>query len=265
MPELSQWREWAMQCALGLCEASTRLELRAFVSSRFRYYARKCGFLTHADDPAQLFVSPDDAWHLFESRLRLRQTRAGKVYKQWLLARAGEWTDCPLVESGVTLLVRDVVREHLRYEHMPQAFGSLEQPLPGMTGEPVSLRELLPGDADTALTVEQREIETLGASCSRDVYDRLSHRERVALLAREAGRSITDPVVLRTADCGKSELSRAYHKALDVVASTVRRRFAQDDREVCAAIACATLESVKLLLMHEIVWESDSAKSFNTV
>ncbi len=265
MPELKQWREWTVQCALGLCAAETRAELRAFVSLRFRHYARKCCFLTNADDPVQLFPSPADAWHLFESRLRLHQSPAGKSYKQWLLARGGEGADRALMESGVSLLVRDVVREYLRREHMPRTFGSLEQPVPGLTGEAVSLRELLPGDADTAATVEQRELDALAETCARDVMDRLSRREQVALLARETGRSITDPAVLQAAGCGKSELSRAYHKALETLASHVRSRFRQEDREHCAAIACATLEWVKALLSPEISWESGAAQSFKEV
>ena len=265
MPELKQWREWAAQCALGLCAAETRAELRAFVSLRFRHYARKCCFLTNADDPMQLFPSSIDAWHLFESRLRLQQTRAGKSYKQWLLARGGEGADRALMESGVSLLVRDVVREYLRREHMPPAFASLEKPVAGLTGEAVSLRELLPGGSDTTATVEGRELERLSAACARDVAGRLAHRERIALLARETGRAITDPAVLRAAGCGKSELSRAYRKALQTIAGHVRSRFRQEDREHCAAIACATLERVKALLLPEISWESGAAQSFNEV
>ncbi len=265
MPELRQWREWTARCALGLCGSATRAELRAFVSARFRHYARKCCFLTNADDPVQLFPSGVDAWHLFETRLRLRQTRAGKSYKQWLLARDGEGADRASMESGVSLLVRDVVREFLRREHMPRTFAALEQPVPGVTGEAVSLRELLPGDADTAATVEQRERDALAATCARDVRERLSRREQVALLAREAGRSITDPAVLRAAGCGKSELSRAYHKALQSLAGHVRSRFRQEDREGCAAIACATLEQLNNLLARDFSWEQEATHPFNKV
>jgi len=265
MPDLKQWREWTAQCALGLCAAETRADLRAFVSLRFRHCARKCCFLTNADDPVQLFPSPADAWHLFESRLRLHQTRAGKSYKQWLLARDGAGADRASMESGVSLLVRDVVREYLRREHMPRTFAALEQPVAGLTGEAVSLRELLPGDADTAAAVEQRELDALADTCARDLMVRLSRREQVALLARETGRSITDQAVLQAAGCGKSELSRAYHKALQSIAAHVRSRFRGEDPEGAAAIACATLAQLKILLSRDFSWEPELAHPFSKV
>ena len=244
MPEVQYWREWRRHCALGLCGDGVRNELTGFVATRFQYYVRKCAHLTNADSPVQLIPQAADAWHLFETAVRIRNTRTGKSYKQWLFARcrAGEG-DSVALDGGVSLLVRDVVRDYLRREHSPRIMASIDRPLCNKEGSTLSLHELLPdpagGDA-----VEQREIKRLAESCARDIIRRLAKNERVALAARAYGVPLSDLKVLAAADCGKSALAEAYSRGLRHIADYVNERFANEDRATRAELAIATLAKI---------------------
>ncbi len=234
------WARWTGACALGLCPGTTQATLRAFVDRHFRRYVNAYASRTAVRIPAALYLSPADAWHRFETWLCLRATRQGKTYKQWLLAHAADAETLHL-ERAATLLVRDVVREHLRREVSPVFMRSLDEPAGSPDGTTaVSLHELIP-DRTPAPTVDIMDVEAEADAA----FGCLSRRQRVALLARELGLALSQPAVLAAAECGKSMLCVAYESALQAVAAFVRSRFPGEPRPSQADLAVRLFEVLR--------------------
>jgi DNA-directed RNA polymerase specialized sigma24 family protein len=237
---LDHWCCWTAACALGLCPPDTRAALQQFVAVRFRRHLEVYAHRTAVDRPDALMPTPADAWQVFETWLRLRNTREGKTYKQWLLAHAAgvvPW-DQQRVESAATLLVRDAVREYLRREVAPACMVSLDRAT-GPDGVPgnVSLHELLPDPSPARADAESRDLDRLAADEAGRAMQALPQRERVALLARALGLALSHPYVVQTAGCGKSTLSTAYADALQGIALHVQVRFPGEDRSTQADLA----------------------------
>ena len=262
------WAVWRRKCALDLCPADTQSALRAFAEARFHRYVCAYARDTNASNPRALTPDPREAWHWFETHLRLRNTREGKSYKEWLLARTeadGRLT-LDSIQAGATLLMRDVVREYLRREFSPRTMVPLDAPAEtSPDGLSTCLQELLPGPLSTPDDVATRELKSMAASEAGHVFDALSRRERVALLAREIGVSLAHPAVTELAACGKSVLSTAYHSALQTVAGHVRARHPQDDRETMAALSVRIFEEVKVRVLSWGRSENACARLFSIV
>ena len=221
--QMDHWREWEARCALDLCPMQTQQELRAFVSRRFEYYGA-CIARRTSREPAPS-VPPDEAWHAFETWLRLRHTREGKVYKRWLLDHGGGPSDLEAshIEGAASLLVREVVREHLRRESTPAFVVSLDATAATMP----ALSELLPGPSQA---MDAADLDRLAAAEAPGILRQLTRRARVALLARELDLPLSHPRVLRTARCGKSVLSEAYLLALRGLAQRVQQGYPTEPR-----------------------------------
>jgi len=248
MHTIEHWTMWKDKCALALCGAEAQSSLRAFAHARFHKFASAFAKATNAPDPNALTPSAAETWHWFETYLRLRNTGEGKSYKHWLFARGGSEEDATLdrVQGGATLLMRDVVRERLRREFSSRKMVSLDAPIgTGHAGDAADLHELLPGYADTAKEVEEKELRSMAVAEADGAIFAMSFRERVALLARELGLSLAHPSVTSAADCGKSVLSTAYHDALQGVATHVKSRFPRDDRTTLALLTVLVFEEVK--------------------
>ncbi len=250
MTSVDHWREWKARCALALCAPAAQEALRDFVARRTRtYLAASRARGGPAEDPDER-----EAWHGFETYFVLNRRRSGKSYKDWLFARGTDPAapgapTLPALESGASLLLRDVVRERLRRERAPARVRSLQEPVAGAgQAVAVTLEDLLPGGFDTVREVDRRELERLAMRLADTVLAGLSRRERIALLARERGLSCAHPAVCKAAGCGKTALAEAYHSALQAVAGHVRRDIPREPACVQAALSVAVFEAVRQCL-----------------
>jgi hypothetical protein len=222
-PPLQHWQEWYRRCAADRCAEPVRVSLAAFAHSRFLTYLQRLGG-GRIDRGA--VESPACAWHLFESHLQLKSTRQGKRYKDWLFARLDGTSDAParVLEAGASLIVRSVVREHVRHERPAAGTVSLDAPLSDDLGAAITLEALLPAPGDTVVDVIRREGEALARTTACAAFSGLARRTRVALAAKALGVSLAHPVVERAAGARKSALSDDYRRWLLALAEDVRVR-----------------------------------------
>jgi len=252
MPALNQWTNWKTLCALGLCDQDTQAALHGFAYARYRHFAAAAG-LSPMHDLASLTPVPAQAWHWFETYLRLHTNRAGKCYKDWLFARCGGEGGLSIdaIQGGASLLMRDVVRERIRREFPGKMMVAFDAPFPGVAGARLpGLDELLAdtGCPDAAETVARRELGTMAAAEAQAAMASMNHRQRVALLARELGYSLVHAEVLAVAGCGKSVLNTAYHDALLGVAGHVRSRYPREAQSTLASLAILVFDRIRQLV-----------------
>jgi len=251
--DVASWTEWKRVCALGGCGAGARAALQGFAHHRFHHFAARLAGgpwedlvpgLRHQIDAA-------DAWHLFESFLEIRSTRAGKRYKDWLFARLARAVGNPLgtLEAGATLIMRDVVREHVRREYHARRECSLNAPLSNADGQPLTLEILLPATDDPVADVARREYAALADTLAGETCQSLRPRTRVAILARLLGLSLADPVVEEAAGCRKSALNEELTRFHQALRARVEERFADDGPRGIADILCRTMLAIQERLL----------------
>lgn len=249
MLKADHWMEWKQTCALDLCGAAAQAELKAFVHRRFRRYIS--GYLppSPAWQECAPAIEPGEAWHWFETYFQLNRRRSGKRYKDWLFARVNASAPAlECIESGASLLLRDVVRDRLRKEHPHPRARALAEPSSGRAGA-LTLEELLPCASDTAGEVAQRDLEALADRLADAVLGEFTTRERLAVVVRERGLSCANPDVLKRAGCGKTALAEAHPAALKKIAGHARKACPGESAEALAALAVALFDAVRFRLM----------------
>jgi hypothetical protein len=212
--EMQAWRHWHEACALGLISETGRMQLRRVIADRFRSMLRKINL--HGQ--GMLSAPPEaDCAHLFESYCAVHQRRDGKKYKDWLLTRGRR--DLDTVQSGVMLLVRNVVREWIRDVHPKTAALSLQQCL-GDHG--VSLQELLPDQKTPARSEDQ----TLWmAAYLAEARADLEAVEITVLKLRAQDVIFSAPGIQETYGVGKSTLHKYHRRLLTRIAEAAVARF----------------------------------------
>ncbi|OGV64744.1 MAG: hypothetical protein A2498_13570 [Lentisphaerae bacterium RIFOXYC12_FULL_60_16] len=199
------------------------MDLMDFAGQRFEHNLQK---FSHGGSQTcrMMGLDADQAWHLFETQLRLKNTRQGKCYKDWLVARSAGEDAVSAMESGASLIMRDVVRDYLCAEAGDPRNRSLDAPIEtGPDGDrAVSMLDLLPAGPDPADEVVWLELEKTASILAERFFNQLDWRSRTALLARDRQFALSDPVVLDMVGCAKSMLSRIYHKALYALAEQVQ-------------------------------------------
>ena len=218
MAEWKHWLLWRETCALARCTQEAQHDLQGFAFHRFNLYLQK---LHHAAaTPAAA-----DAWHAFESHLALGHTRTAKAWKQWLFARSETEPTLDGVQGGATLIMRDVVREHLRREHAPRWMRSVDAPIAGQRAPEhattLSVADLLPDPADPLHTVDRNEQLALANSLYPLARDQLSLREKIALTVHHREKALYHASVLKAAGCSKSTICNALHHAMEKLAGTI--------------------------------------------
>jgi hypothetical protein len=230
-------------CALALCPPVIQSPLQTFVHVRYLRYASNYASSSHAAEITAPSHDACESWHWFESYFQLHQNRQGKSYKDWLFARTSSGKSTPDsgdIESGVSSLLRDVVRDRLRKETSPRRVTSLDAGSCSATDGPaISLLELLPDEFNTNNEVEHREITRIAASLADSILDSLSRRERLALLGRKIGLSLTNSLLLKAANCRKSVLAEAHRSALTTVAHNIALAYPDETRPTQASLAVA--------------------------
>ena len=260
MATLEDWLQWKQVCALALCRLTTQSALCEMVGRRFRQYV--AGYASGSGFVSAL--SPQDAWHGFETYFQLHRTRQGKGYKEWLFARgpdpaSDQAAALAAVESGVSLLLRNVVREHLRQELPSSRCFSTQEFVDGVDSSSMTLEELLPGPSDTQAEVEQRELEQLAHALVGDCLAQLTTRERIALLARELGLSCRHPGAQKAAGCDRTALAQAFPIALGKIARQVARVHSSEPRGFLASLTIQVFQAVREALFQWL--RSDKARS----
>lgn len=251
---LSAWIEWKKLCALALCSDSVKTHLQHFAGSRFQSLVRKYIHLTNQKEAWRVAegVPPDMAWHLFETHLRTQTTSRGTRYKDWLFVRA---RSAPhpyprALELGASLIMRDVVRRLLCAEFSPPETVSLDLPI-HEEGRTLALVDLMPGTADPVDETSRHECETLAGEHGQQIFEEMTHRERLVLLAKHLGIALSNVTVEKAADCGKSMLSAAYRALLMQIGETIKKAYPDDDSDSVMALALMTIEAIK---HHVEVW-----------
>lgn len=264
---IDSWIEWKKHCALGLCCRDTQRRLQQFAFVRFKKMVRQCAHRTNVSNADSMTPSACNAWHLFETYLTAAPTERGKRYKDWLFARTRFSKDAPfdIIQGGATLLMRDVVREFLRREFSSSNMLSLHTPVRGRANESLTLEDMLPGGIGPDDETMLREYETLAQQHVDDVFDDMTRRERIAVLSKHIGVSLTHTVVEKAAGCRRSVLNDAYCGFVQRMASRLRRNYPGDDIESILTLTLTTFNHIK---QRVIVWgrgERSCTRLFKTI
>lgn len=239
MAELEHWQMWRERCALARCTESAQQDLQGFAFNRYTRFLEKCGQPSSAPDAF-------DAWHGFESHLALGHQRTAKAWKEWLFARGGKKPTLDCIQGGATLIMRDVVRYHLRREHAPKWMLSLHAPI-GAKSESehaAKLADLLPDPSDPLEAIEQHEITVCAQKLTDEVSADLTLVEIVALITHQAGKTLNHPAALKLADCSKSSLHNALHQGLYKMAASIKTALPNEIATVRIAVAKHILENI---------------------
>jgi len=212
------------------------MRLGRFARSRFGIQLQRQLAATNLlpQDAQRQLPSDDDAWHQFESYAALTQTRQGKRYKDWIFARLRQSNRSPLdtIQSGAALIIRAAVRTYLRKEVASRKTMSLDTPVGDGTN---TLGDLLPGTAET-------ETDQLAQQHAERLFNQLSQRERIGLLAKYAGITLEHPDVVAAADCGKSTLNQAVRDFLARLRESVVREYGDEGHNAVMAFTALLLQ-----------------------
>ncbi len=241
------WSEWRQQCAVALCSHPARRTLHMWAYARFSKLIERCAARTKRITPPSDSVSPRNAWHLFETFLAVPGATGGKSYKKWLFSRLSRSSDHPLdvVQSGASLIMRDVVRRYLRQEQHSGWMDSLDRPVVGHGDSALTGRDLLAGVADPVDEIARREYESLARAHAARLIKGIDRADRVILLAKHTGRPLSDPEVERFAGRRKSALNRRYHALLASIVDEVRESYPDDDGRAHLLLGAMIVENLQ--------------------
>ena len=248
---LKAWTQWKRECALATCDDETREHLRTFAAALFWRYADAFISKTNLTSASNLPHTAADAWHLLETRLTTSSTRKGKRYKDWLFDRT-RWAADPalkVLQGGVRVFVRDVVRDVLRNECFDARVDSLDAPARADGDGELSVVDLLPGGLSPSDDAVHRDFERLAREHAPRVIADMLDRERIALFAKAVGLSLANPELEVAAGCRKSMLNAAYHGVIRRVSERLLREYPDDDRESVLLLTLKTLEEVNSRLV----------------
>lgn len=247
---LDSWREWRRLCALGLCAEQHQSSLREFARLQFGRYVYRYAYKTNTDAKT-LLPKGSDAWHLFETHLTVKTTRQGKHYKDWLFARVPTDTDQGrALDAGAALLMRDVVREYLHQETLPAETISTQSIVPDMEGCIQTIEDLLPGTIVPSDDVAVRELDRLARTHADSFASTLTHRETVAVLAKELGLSLAHEIVVRVAGCRKSMLNHVYREVLKRLALSLKELYKREEPDAVRHLVLMSFSHLGASVSH---------------
>ena len=253
-PELKDWTEWKTLCARKLCGEDTQNRLGSFAQSRFGIQLRRQITTTNLrnSDALRQLPSADDAWHQFESYAALKETRQSKRYKDWIFARVENGNSAPLdiIQSGASLIMRSVVRTHLRAEYAPRKAISMDQPL---GDSDLTMGDLLPGKVNPADAVVANEYNILAEQYAESIFEKLVQRERLGLLAKLSGIALDNAELLVAAKCGKSTLNQVTRNMLNKLRDDIKREYCDDGQDAIVAFTVLVVQYLEKVLNN---WKS---------
>ena len=210
------WEEWRERCAIVKCGAEGADAMRALVHHRFRLNVAAVLGWRNVES-----ATPDAGacFGLLEEWCAASRQRGGRRYKEWLFARAEGQSGAALlatIESGVSLLVRNVARKWLAGQKRDDAV-SLDAPIPGTNG--LSLSDLVPDEtapsASDALMGEDAE------TVARAVFKKMKPSVRLVMLSRVARLPLYHPRLLAEFGFGKSRANEVWKGVIGEIASAV--------------------------------------------
>ena len=232
------WRHWYRWCAASRCTPSEQAFLRGFVARRWYRWVQKLGW----DAAGIRLPSDDELWHRFEAHLLVGSSRARRVYKRWLFARAvgqsgATWQ--ATIEAGATLILRDVVRRWYRDEQPRRDHVSLDAPLPDCPH--LTLADLLGSSPSPEDELDADQVERWASGFAQRHFERASRPARVGLLLRALDRPLYGPQAERMAGCGKTKLHGDLQKFVRSLAADVQKELASESRLMALQVAMRAL------------------------
>jgi hypothetical protein len=248
---LASWKQWHDRCLLAACDPHESDCLKAFV--RMRFYSCWKHYSAGKGDGME-----PDAWHLFESYLHIRNAPGGKAWKAWLFYRGrNQYSSDQLacIESGASLIIRDVVRDQLRKEMPRRDTVSYEQVLaPGLD---ISFLDVLAADNDVISEVCMSEFQRLGRHYAEHEYNHLEIPLKVGLAARFHGMPLNSAVVLDQAGCRKSALSKAVRQYIHGLVEKMKALYPDEPGSAVCTLALMTLKSLGELASSAYVFKQE--------
>jgi len=228
--EMSGWRAWHEACAFGLIGEEERVGLQKVVGDRFRSRVKRL----NAFGSGLPLMDDLGSSHLFESWCALHQRRDGKHYKDWLMTRGRR--DVETIQSGVMLLVRNVVREWVKESHVQVAEMSLDESIKEASG--MTLGGLLPSEGQDRTEEQSLWIEQQGVRLKKNVGE----AERAVLLLRAEGRTFSHPQVKQDTGFGKTKLHETHRELLMRMAEEVKADFPGIEAEEASGMVLDVLD-----------------------
>jgi hypothetical protein len=212
------------------------------------HWARKYAARTNSSAADVTPAGESDVAHLLETHLCIAGARRGKRYKDWLLdhADAGE---CG-IGNGVSVLIREVVKERLRREFSHRSMLPIEGHELPTRDDRLDPVELLTAPATPSEAVIRRELENTARAVAVDYLDMLSHGERIVLLCRELSVPVDHPAVHAATGVRKSQVSHCYHRTVRRLAAWLRDQYPEDDSHVLLFLCrLALMELGRMIIM----------------
>jgi len=149
-----------------------------------------------------------------------------------------------MLEAGASLMLRDVARNVLRRECLYAGTRSLDTPVAGCEDAHLTYRDLLPDTFTPADDIAARELDALARAEAAAVFDGLSFRRRLGLLAKLEGVPLYDDELLALCNCRKSMLSREVRAALAELPKYLQQRYPGESSGDIRALAVAVLRAL---------------------
>lgn len=215
-----EWVEWKKECAISLCSESTRESLVNFVGPQLiKKYRRVCpGRTVPLIDSREGGGGARTGFHFFEAYMHSVSSKSGKRWKDWLFQRAAMNTaDTPevAIEKAVSACLDTAVLRRMTEGERDDATAARSK------GESASSINVPTGDEktgtnedflmdlatpDPADEVALNELISIGHSEAATYFEKMSHPQRVAVLASALNLSLGMPEVTKVAGKGKSVL-----------------------------------------------------------
>lgn len=231
---MENWLEWRRLCALGRCAEPTRSALRTFAESKFAAYLEKYRTGANRCATAALLADAGDCWQLFESHITLGRRGDGKSLKHWIFSRVSASGDPALkiVQGGVKLIIRDVVRSHLAREVARSDWVSLDAPADrsGDSGD-ICVGDMIAAPAERFSDLESAELSEHAAAIAETIAERIDFDAKIVLLARQLGLPLSNAIVVSVAGKKKSMLSRIWHQTIEDMVVEIEESYSEEDRE----------------------------------
>ncbi len=254
--EMQAWQHWREACALSLISEPERSHLTTVISQRFRSMLRKVNLHGRGELSAPPLA---DCAHLFESYCAMHQRRDGKKYKHWLLTRGRQ--DLDTVQSGVMLLIRNVVREWIRDTYPQTAPVSLQQ-IVGSGKTPVSLEQLLPDSSADGRSAEQAAWIEYRVSNSPSQLDPL---KEAVLTLRAKGIVFSAPGVKEKVGYGKTALHQCHRDWMQELAEELREQFPGISAAEGASMVLDLMDELGRKIISDSFAEKSSKPAFGEV
>jgi hypothetical protein len=256
LEELSCWKRWQTLCALGRLEPAEQELLSSRIAERFR--SRLQRLKAHRVWGACVTKMPDDreCAHALEIYCALHQRRDGKSYKHWLLSRGRQ--DLDTVQSGVMLLLRNVVKEWIRDHAPPPGAHSLQE---WLGGEDFSLEDCLPSETGSDVLIE---LQAWASSVLPEWMEELSSEESASLWVRAKGWVLSDPRAVKLTGFSKTTLHKYHRLLLHRWAGALKEHFPDAPAEAAASVVLSQLDHAGQNLCAMIT-EKDALAAFEGV